>query len=76
MEKGTGVKSSALKKKEAAKKEHGPNTKVSVGGNMYRGITTPKRSQPNKGIKRKMGGKVGKPKGVGCATRGYGKAMK
>ena len=27
-------------------------------------------------VKKKMGGKVGKPKGVGCATRGYGKAMK
>ena len=26
--------------------------------------------------KRKKGGKVGKPKGVGCAVRGYGKAMK
>jgi hypothetical protein len=24
----------------------------------------------------KKGGKVGKPRGVGCATRGYGKAMK
>jgi len=27
-------------------------------------------------VKKKMGGKVSKPKGVGCATRGYGKAMK
>ena len=27
-------------------------------------------------VKKNMGGKVGKPKGVGCATRGYGKAMK
>ena len=27
-------------------------------------------------VKNKMGGKVSKPKGVGCATRGYGKAMK
>ena len=26
--------------------------------------------------KKKGGGKVGRPKGVGCATRGYGKAMK
>ena len=26
--------------------------------------------------RKKRGGKVGKPKGVGCATRGYGKAMK
>ena len=25
---------------------------------------------------RKKGGKVGRPKGVGCAKRGYGKAMK
>ena len=29
-----------------------------------------------KSIGRKKGGKVGRPKGVGCATRGYGKAMK
>mgnify|MGYP004453953781 CR=1 FL=1 len=27
-------------------------------------------------VSRKKGGKVGKPKGVGCAKRGYGKAMK
>ena len=27
-------------------------------------------------VKRKKGGKIGRPKGVGCATRGYGKAMK
>ena len=25
---------------------------------------------------KKKGGKVGRPKGVGCAKRGYGKAMK
>ena len=29
-----------------------------------------------KSIERKKGGKIGRPKGVGCATRGYGKAMK
>mgnify|MGYP003139898076 CR=1 FL=1 len=29
-----------------------------------------------KSIGRKKGGKVGRPKGVGCAIRGYGKAMK
>ena len=29
-----------------------------------------------KSIERKKGGKVGRPKGVGCATKGYGKAMK
>ena len=27
-------------------------------------------------VRKKRGGKVGRPKGVGCATRGYGKAMK
>ena len=27
-------------------------------------------------VKRKKGGKVGRPKGVGCATKGFGKAMK
>ena len=27
-------------------------------------------------VKRKKGGKIGRPKGVGCATKGYGKAMK
>ncbi len=27
-------------------------------------------------VKKNMGGKVSKPKGVGCATRGYGNAMK
>ena len=31
----------------------------------------------NKTVKRQAGGSMsGKPKGVGCATRGYGKAMK
>jgi hypothetical protein len=29
-----------------------------------------------KSIGRKKGGKVGRPKGVGCAIRGHGKAMK
>ena len=29
-----------------------------------------------KAMKRKKGGKIGRPKGVGCATKGYGKAMK
>ena len=29
-----------------------------------------------KSIGRKKGGKVGRPKGVGCAIKGYGKAMK
>ena len=29
-----------------------------------------------KSIERKKGGKVGRPKGVGCAIKGYGKAMK
>tara|TARA_R100000808_G_C2129485_1_gene138976 strand:- start:76 stop:687 length:612 start_codon:yes stop_codon:yes gene_type:complete len=29
-----------------------------------------------KSVGRKKGGRVGKPKGVGCAVRGYGKAMK
>tara|TARA_R110000782_G_scaffold243113_2_gene329672 strand:- start:51 stop:488 length:438 start_codon:yes stop_codon:yes gene_type:complete len=34
-------------------------------------------NKPQKYIKKKKsGGKVGRPKGVGCATRGYGKAMK
>ena len=40
-------------------------------------LTTAQRKIYNKGIKkRKKGGRVGRPKGVGCATRGYGKAMK
>tara|TARA_R110000782_G_scaffold31515_1_gene77461 strand:- start:80 stop:595 length:516 start_codon:yes stop_codon:yes gene_type:complete len=40
-------------------------------------LTTAQRKIYNKRIKkRKKGGKVGRPKGVGCATRGYGKAMK
>ena len=26
--------------------------------------------------RKKRGGKVGRPKGVGCATKGFGKAMK
>ena len=30
----------------------------------------------SKRVVRKKGGKVGRPKGVGCAIRGYGKAMK
>ena len=34
------------------------------------------REQLLKSIGRKKGGKVGRPKGVGCAIRGYGKAMK
>ena len=49
-------------KEPAKKKEAKP--KKTYGGSLQRGI------------KKKMGGKVGKPKGVGCATRGYGKAMK
>ena len=35
-----------------------------------------KGSKPQKYINKQGGGKVGRPKGVGCATRGYGKAMK
>lgn len=34
------------------------------------------REQLLKSIGRKKGGKVGRPKGVGCAIRGHGKAMK
>tara|TARA_R110002073_G_C9144427_1_gene552885 strand:- start:3 stop:596 length:594 start_codon:yes stop_codon:yes gene_type:complete len=30
----------------------------------------------SKRVVRKKGGKVGRPKGVGCATKGFGKAMK
>lgn len=48
----------------AEKKKDSPDTKKTYGGSFQ------------KGIKKKMGGKVSKPKGVGCATRGYGKAMK
>jgi len=58
--------------RDVRKKAYGGNVKTerkkksgfTVGGGM------------DKGVKRKKGGKVGKPKGVGCATRGYGKAMK
>ena len=40
-------------------------------------LTTAQRKIYNKGIKkRKKGGRVGRPKGVGCAIRGHGKAMK
>ena len=40
------------------------------------GNITEERRKINKLLKgKKKGGKVGRPKGVGCATRGYGKAM-
>lgn len=44
-----------------------------------RGARKPKFRQTKKeilkSVGRKTGGKVGKPKGVGCAVKGYGKAM-
>jgi hypothetical protein len=36
----------------------------------------PSKKDILKSVGRKKGGKVGRPKGVGCAVRGYGKAMK
>jgi|TARA_X000001388_G_scaffold72305_1_gene62848 hypothetical protein len=36
----------------------------------------PSKEDILKSVGRKKGGKVGRPKGVGCAKRGYGKAMK
>lgn len=49
--------------------------KKSYGGNMKK--KTAKKSYGGKMTKKMAGGKMaGKPKGVGCATRGYGKAMK
>jgi hypothetical protein len=36
----------------------------------------PSKEDIFKSVGRKKGGKVGRPKGVGCAKRGYGKAMK
>ena len=35
-----------------------------------------KATKSQRYINKQSGGKIGRPKGVGCATRGYGKAMK
>ena len=60
-----GVISLAMQKMAENKKEKGEMAKLG-----------PKTLGCGGKVKKKTGGKVGKPKGVGCATRGYGKAMK
>lgn len=52
-----------------------PRTKDNPFGQrdkMEKAALTPRKK---KTVKKAAGGKVGKPRGVGCATRGYGKAM-
>lgn len=55
-----------VEKQEVVKKAYGSKmTKKSYGGGMAK-----------KTVKREVGGKMaGKPKGVGCAIKGYGRAM-
>jgi len=55
-----------------------PTTKKSKGGSIRKdkGVTGIAPKDKYKGIRKAKGGMVGKPKGCGAATRGYGKAMK
>ena len=71
--------------KESLKSEIKNIVKPPEWSRPYAKATKERMSKNNKPIyktkedllsRKKRGGKVGRPKGVGCATRGYGKAMK
>ena len=42
----------------------------------FKGMLAERKKQRSRSKKKKYGGKIGKPKGVGAAERGFGKAMK
>ena len=42
----------------------------------FKGMLAERKRQRSRSKKKKYGGKIGKPKGVGAAERGFGKAMK
>lgn len=87
---GNSTRTSLKSKPSKRKGPKGPvslggSAKVGGSGKSYGGKVETERKKKSgftvggsfdKGVKRKKGGKVGKPKGIGCATRGYGKAMK
>ena len=69
------VKKTVSKPMSAAKKKRVEEARKKGSGALMREGLSDIKSYGGK-VKKNMGGKVGKPKGVGCATRGYGKAMK
>ena len=69
------VKKTVSKPMSAAKKKRVEEARKKGSGALIREGLSDIKAYGGK-VKKNMGGKVGKPKGVGCATRGYGKAMK
>lgn len=69
------VKKTVSKPMSAAKKKRVEKARKKGSGALMREGLSDIKAYGGK-VKKNMGGKVGKPKGVGCATRGYGKAMK
>ena len=73
----TGPKMAKVSEKEAKRRKKAKAKRSEQikkrGGKEFKFKKTKKEIL--KGFKRKKGGKVGRPKGVGCAVKGYGKAM-
>jgi len=73
----TGPKMAKVSEKEAKRRKKAKAKRSEQikkrGGKEFKFKKT--KEEILKGFKRKKGGKVGRPKGVGCAVKGYGKAM-